>query len=82
VLAVAERVAKVPPDIVQRNKRTVHRAMDIMGLRAAIRSGTELCSLAIHQKSFQTFMAGMREQGLTAALQQRDEPFGDYRTAE
>ena len=49
VLAVAERVAKVPPDIVQLNKRTVHRAMDVMGLRAAIRSGTELCSLAIHQ---------------------------------
>ena len=82
VLAVAERVAKVPPDIAQLNKRTVHRAMDVMGLRAAIRSGTELCSLAIHQPSFQAFIAEAREKGLTAALSERDEPFGDYRTTE
>jgi enoyl-CoA hydratase len=82
VVAVAERVAKVPPDIAQLNKRTVHRAMDVMGLRAAIRSGTELCALAIHQPSFQAFLADMQEKGLTAALSERDEPFGDYRTTE
>ena len=82
VLDVASRIAKVPPDIVQLNKRTVHRAMDIMGLRAAIRSGTELCTLATHQPSFHEFISAMRERGLTAALQDRDEPFGDYRTAE
>ena len=80
VLAVASRIAKVPPDIVQLNKRTVHRAMDVMGLRAAIRSGTELCSLAIHQSSFQAFITDARERGLTTALSERDEPFGDYRT--
>jgi len=82
VLAMAERVAKVPPDIAQLNKRTVHRAMDVMGLRAAIRSGTELCSLAIHQPSFQAFIAEARDKGLVAALSERDEPFGDYRAAE
>ena len=82
VVAVAERVAKVPPDIVQLNKRTVHRAMDVMGLRAAIRSGTELCSLAIHQPSFRAFIADTGDKGLTAALSERDEPFGDYRTTE
>jgi enoyl-CoA hydratase len=82
VVAVAERIAKVPPDIVQLNKRTVHRAMDVMGLRAAIRSGTELCALAIHQPSFRAFLDEMRTKGLTAALTDRDEPFGDYRTTE
>jgi enoyl-CoA hydratase len=82
VLAMAERVAKVPPDIAQLNKRTVHRAMDVMGLRAAIRSGTELCSLAIHQPSFRAFIDGARDKGLVAALSERDEPFGDYRAAE
>jgi enoyl-CoA hydratase len=82
VLAVAQRVAKVPPDIVQLNKRTVHRALDVMGLRAAIRAGTELCALAIHQPSFQAFLEEMRTKGLTAALTERDEPFGDYRTTE
>lgn len=81
VLAVAERIAKLPPDIVQLNKRTVHRAMDHMGLRQSIRAGTDLCALGIHQESFEVFLAGMRAKGLTAALQERDAPFGDYRTA-
>jgi enoyl-CoA hydratase len=82
VVAVAERIAKVPPDLVQLNKRTVHRAMDVMGLRAAIRSGTELCALGIHQPSMRRFLAHVQSEGLTTALQQRDEPFGDYRTTE
>jgi enoyl-CoA hydratase len=81
VLAMAQRIAQVPPDIVQLNKRTVHRAMDIMGLRASIRAGTELCTLGIHQQSFQAFLERMRTEGLTAALSERDEPFHDYRTA-
>lgn len=81
VIGVAGRIAKVPPDIVALNKRTVHRAMDVMGLRAAIRSGTELCALGIHQPSFQQFIEDMRTKGLTAALDERDRPFGDYRTS-
>jgi enoyl-CoA hydratase len=82
VLEMANRIAKIPPDIVQINKRTVHRAMDVMGLRAAIRSGTEMCSLATHQRSFQAFITKMRTQGLTNALSERDAPHGDYRTSE
>jgi enoyl-CoA hydratase len=81
VVAVAQRIALLPPDIVQLNKRTVHRAMDHMGLRHSIRAGTELCSLGTKQPSFQEFIEGMRAKGLTAALQERDAPFGDYRTA-
>jgi enoyl-CoA hydratase len=81
VVEMAQRIATLPPDIVQLNKRTVHRQMDIMGIRAAIRAGTELCALGTHQKSFHEFIAKM-QQGLTAALQERDAPFGDYRTSE
>jgi enoyl-CoA hydratase len=79
VLRIAKRIALLPPDIVQLNKRTVHRAMDHMGLRQSIRAGTDLCALGIHQESFEVFLAEMRTKGLTAALQHRDEPFGDYR---
>ncbi len=82
VLAVARRIALLPPDIVQLNKRTVHRAMDHMGLRQSIRAGTDICALGIHQESFEVFLDEMRSKGLTAALQHRDEPFGDYRTTE
>ncbi len=80
VLAVAERIALIPSDIVQLNKRTVHRQMDAMGMRAGIRSGTDLCALGIHQQSMREFVTKMRTKGLTTALQVRDEPFGDYRT--
>jgi enoyl-CoA hydratase len=82
VLEVAQRITQVPPDMVQLNKRTVHRAMDIMGLRAAIRSGTELCALGIHQPSMERFITKVRSEGLTTALQERDAPFGDYRTTD
>ena len=80
VLDVARRIALIPSDIVQLNKRTVHRAMDTMGLRTSIRNGTELCSLGIHQETFTRFIDGMHRDGLTQALSERDEPFGDYRT--
>lgn len=80
VLTMASRVAKLPPDIVALNKRAIHRQMDVMGIRTGIRQGTELCSLAIHQPSFVEFISTVRSQGLTSALDERDEPFGDYRS--
>lgn len=80
VLSMAERIAKLPSDIVSLNKRAVHRQMEIMGLRTGIRQGTELCSLAIHQPSFGEFIDTVRTEGLTSALDDRDEPFGDYRS--
>jgi enoyl-CoA hydratase len=82
VLEVAQRIAGVPPDLVQLNKRVVHRQMEIMGLHTGIRLGSELCALGTHQKSMHEFLARIRKQGLTGALQERDAPFGDYRTRE
>ena len=81
VVEIARRIALVPPDIAQLNKRTVHRAMEIMGLRTAIRSGTEICALGIEQESFKKFVDEELPKGLTQALQKRDEPFGDYHTS-
>ena len=79
VLAVAQRIALTPTDIVSLNKRTVHRAMDAMGLRASIRQGTELCALGTKAATFEEFIDRSRDEGLTKALQERDAPFGDYR---
>jgi enoyl-CoA hydratase len=70
----------VPADLVQLNKRVVHRQMEIMGLHTGIRAGSELCALGTHQKSMHEFMAKTVKKGLKGALQERDEPFGDYRT--
>ena len=80
VLDVAKRITTVPADMVQLNKRVVHRQMEIMGLHTGIRVGSEMCALGTHQKSMRAFMASAAEKGLKEALQARDEPFGDYRT--
>jgi enoyl-CoA hydratase len=82
VLEVAQRIVSVPADMVQLNKRVVHRQMEIMGLHTGIRAGSELCALGTHQKSMHEFLKKTREKGLKGALQERDKPFGDYRTKE
>jgi enoyl-CoA hydratase len=82
VLAVAEHIAKMPPDVVQINKRVVHRQMEVMGMRTGIRIGTELCALGTHQRSLREFVTKAQTQGLTKTLSERDGQFGDYRTSE
>ena len=79
VAAIAARIALIPTDVQQMNKRSVHRAMEIMGLRAAIKAGTELQALALTTESSRATFARFRE-GVTQALNARDEAFGDYRT--
>jgi enoyl-CoA hydratase len=51
VLRIATRIAGVPSDLAQINKRSVHRAFDVWGARAAIRAGTELQALAGHTET-------------------------------
>jgi len=80
VIDVAQRIAMVAPELVQMNKRVVHHQMDIMGLRAGIRAGTELCALGTHAHAMREFLGATQKEGLTGALQERDAPFGDYRT--
>jgi len=79
VLEMAARVAKVPPDLQQFNKRSVHRQMDIMGIRAALRATTEIQALASFTQTSQEWIKSIGEQGLTTALTNRDADFGDYR---
>jgi enoyl-CoA hydratase len=79
VLAMAERIAKVDPELAQLNKRLVHRQMEAMGMRAGIRAGTDLHALGWHTPASRAYMAEMR-QGVTKALTARDAQFGDYRT--
>lgn len=81
VLSVAERVAKVPPDLQALNKRVVHRAMDAMGMRDGMRATADINALGFHQRSSREYFAKFA-QGVTAALDARDSGFGDYRTGE
>jgi enoyl-CoA hydratase len=58
VLAIATRLAGVPAELLQINKRSVHRAMEIMGIRTALRAGSELQGLATHLESTKAMLAG------------------------
>jgi enoyl-CoA hydratase len=78
VLEKAKRIAAMPPDLVQLNKRVVHRQMEIMGLRTGIRAGSELCALGIHSETLRSFIDNMQEKGVANAAHERDQVFGDY----
>lgn len=80
VLDRASRVAKVPPDLQAVNKRVVHRAMEVMGMRDAMRATADLNALGFHQRSSREYYAELAR-GVTPALSKRDAAFGDYRTA-
>lgn len=80
VLKIAAEIARMPLDVLQLNKRAIHRQMEAMGLRSGIRAGTELCALGIHTKTMAQFIGSVQQHGLTAALDRRDGAFGDYRT--
>ena len=81
VLAIAERVARMPTELAQINKRSVHRAMEISGMRAAIRAGTEIQALAFQTEPSKEYMTRFRRDGASVSklLTERDAQFGDYR---
>jgi enoyl-CoA hydratase len=81
VLKIADRVSKVPPDLQQINKRSVHRAMEHMGMRDALRSGADLQSLAFCTESSKAYREQFKRDGgsVRSLLSQRDAPFQDYR---
>src|SRR3546814_3556636 len=81
VLAMAERLTKVPPALQQMNKRAVHRQMEIMGIRAGVRAGAEIQAQAIFIPEVKEYYDSLRK-NITSALDTRDGKFGDYRTAE
>ena len=81
VLEMARSVANIPPDLQILNKRSVHQAMEIMGVRDAIRAGHPLVSLAHYTKSNEAFIKQMYYGGgLKKAFSDRDGKWGDYRT--
>ena len=81
VLKIAARVALIPTELNQINKRSVHRAMEAQGLRAAIRAGTELQALAFTTQASLEYRAQFKRDGksVSAVLSQRDAAFGDSR---
>jgi len=53
-------MGRVPEDIQQVNKRSMHRGMEVMGIRTALRYGTELQALVMHTRDSEAFMKKFR----------------------
>lgn len=79
VLAIAQRVVKIPADLQALNKRVVHRAMESMGMRNGMRATADINAIGFHQPSSIEYHRKFSE-GVTSALTARDDDFGDYRT--
>lgn len=58
VLSQAAKIAVIPADLLQINKRSVHRAMEIMGVRNAIRAMSDYQAMATHLDSVQQYRDG------------------------
>lgn len=81
VLAVAERVARIPLDLLALNKRAAHRAMEAAGIRTGMRATADIQAMGFHQAPSREYLASFATKGVSQALSDRDRQFGDYREA-
>jgi enoyl-CoA hydratase len=78
-LKTARTIAKASPASVQKTKRAVNRAYDIMGLRSALAAGLDIDVDINATPSFekQEFARIRRQEGVKAAIAWRDARFAD-----
>jgi enoyl-CoA hydratase len=79
VEGLADRLAKVDPDLLAANKRIVNLGLELMGARTLQRVAAENDARAHLAPGTAVFRQVAKEQGLKAALQGRDADFGDGR---
>lgn len=77
----ARRVSMVSLDALTVHKHVVNRWFEIMGLRTGAAEGAEFDAIYHETPAALEFSRIAREQGLKAALEWRDNPFGDGRGA-
>jgi len=70
--ALADRLARVPPDVMAPTKLMLNRAMDAAGFAAAVEMGLDLQSFINMSETAREFDAVVRRDGLKAALAWRD----------
>ena len=71
VLDLAERIAGVPSGLLQINKRWVHRAMEAMGARTAIRSVPDMQGLAQQVPEVRELLGNLTDQVKRTAAEAR-----------
>ena len=78
--ALADRMAMIDVDLLAANKRIVNMALELMGARTMQRMASERDAIARQAPVVTEFYQVAKEKGLKAALEWRDDKFGDGRT--
>ncbi|MBI3953606.1 MAG: enoyl-CoA hydratase/isomerase family protein [Chloroflexi bacterium] len=73
---LANRIAILPTTLLQSHKQCINRWYEIMGLDAMIRTADEFDAIASRAGPGDTFRQISQTQGLKAALENRDGPYG------
>ena len=79
VEGLADRLARIDPDLLAANKRIVNLGLELMGARTLQRMAAENDARAHLAPGTARFRQLAKEQGLKAALAARDAAFGDGR---
>jgi enoyl-CoA hydratase/carnithine racemase len=74
---LADRLARVPPDVMAPTKLMLNRAMDAAGFAAAVEMGLDLQSFINMSETAREFDSIMRSEGLKAALAWRDQRYDE-----
>jgi len=77
VTLVAKRLAMIPGELLFLNKLACNKSMEIMGMRTAIEFNAQLHDYSHTYPAVQEFGKISREKGLRAALEWRDNKFGN-----
>ncbi|MEA2518130.1 MAG: enoyl-CoA hydratase [Chloroflexota bacterium] len=75
--ALAEKLARVPPDVMAPTKLMLNRAMDAAGFAASVEMGLDLQSFVNMSATAREFDAIVRREGLKAALAWRDQRYDE-----
>jgi enoyl-CoA hydratase len=74
---LADRLARVPPDVMAPTKLMLNRAMDAAGFAAAVEMGLDLQAFVNMSQTAREFDAIVRAEGLKAALAWRDRRYDE-----
>jgi enoyl-CoA hydratase len=73
--ALADKLARVPEDVMAPTKRMLNRAMEASGFLAAVESGLDLQAFVNMSETARSFDEIVRRDGLKAALRWRDDRY-------
>ncbi|MCH8087704.1 MAG: enoyl-CoA hydratase/isomerase family protein [Chloroflexi bacterium] len=78
VLTLAGRIANIPLELLAPHKSLINKVMGLMGHAVAQQLAFDTVAITHHSDARRKFSELAEKEGLRAALQHRDGPFGDY----